>query len=536
MMRYYLFLWILLLVACKTEVDKNVDSSASSVETQNAVLQKIKTPDKLLGDLFVDVQLQEVFPDSKTFVDCIAKYSYEDIRNKYLEMKDQSNFDLNAFVHENFEIPPSISSDFKSDPSRTAAEHINVLWSVLKRESDQAQEGSSLIPLPEPYIVPGGRFREVYYWDSYFTMLGLVESGELDLIEDMLDNFAYLINIVGHIPNGNRTYYITRSQPPFFSQMVKLLAQQKGDGVYTKYKDALRKEYNFWMDTDGNDIADLPVKHCVSTPSGIMNRYYDVGDTPRQESYREDFMQVEEVGGGKKMYRDLRSGAASGWDYSSRWFTDGKTIETIVTTDIIPVDLNALLFGLEEILTKCFKDDIVYVASLKNSMEDRKTFLNTYSWNASDGTFEDYNWVDEKQTSVKSLAMVYPLFFNIASPGQADKVALYVREHFLKPGGVVTTPNNTGQQWDAPNGWAPLQWVTVVGLENYGHNELARTIAERWVALNEKVYTNTGKFVEKYNVEDMTLEAGGGEYPVQDGFGWSNGVYLALKAYLNDGQ
>ena len=128
--------------------------------------------------------------------------------------------------------------------------------------------------------------------------------------------------------------------------------------------------------------------------------------------------------------------------------------------------------------------------------------------------------------------MTYPLFFGMSSQAQADEVANYIKAHFLKPGGVVTTLYHTGQQWDAPNGWAPLQWMTVVGLEKYGHKELAITIAERWVSLNERVYSNTGKFVEKYNVEDMTLVAGGGEYPVQDGFGWSNGVYLALKAYV----
>ena len=228
----------------------------------------------------------------------------------------------------------------------------------------------------------------------------------------------------------------------------------------------------------------------------------------------------------------MRSGAESGWDYTSRWFADGKSIETIETTNIIPVDLNALLYGLEEILTKAFKDDTAYVLSLKTSMEIRKQFLNEYSFNVKEGTFEDYNWVTQEQTGIKSLAMVYPLFFNMVSQAQADQVANFVEKNFLKPGGVVTTTNHTGEQWDAPNGWAPLQWMTIVGLENYGHHELANTIAERWVVLNEKVYANTGKFVEKYNVEDMSLDAGGGEYPVQDGFGWSNGVYLALKNHL----
>ncbi|MEM7382050.1 MAG: trehalase family glycosidase, partial [Bacteroidota bacterium] len=373
-------------------------------------------------------------------------------------------------------------------------------------------------------------FREVYYWDSYFTMLGLVESKRFDLIEAMLDNFAHLINTVGHIPNGNRTYYITRSQPPFFSQMVKLLAEQKGAEVYNKYRDVLRKEYEFWM--QGSHATNKPIKHCVSTPNGIMNRYFDLGETPRQESYREDYTQVQEMGGGVKMYQDLRAGAESGWDYTTRWFADGLTLETIETTDILPVDLNALLYGLEAVLQECFKDDAAYVAALGSSMENRKEFLDSYCWDKQQGVYLDYNWVTQKQSPVKSLAMVYPLFFGMASQEQADAVAASITKDFLKAGGVVTTLRNSGQQWDTPNGWAPLQWMTVIGLERYGHSSLARDTAERWVVLNERVYKNTGKFVEKYNVEDMSLEAGGGEYPVQDGFGWSNGVYLALKAYL----
>ncbi len=529
-MKYSLFLFLVFCMACKTEADKKIDSPKTSEPSVTSKKQSLQTPDVLLGNLFIDVQLQEIFPDSKTFVDCIAKYPHEEIRVKYDKVKKEEGFDLKTFVAEHFEIPPSISSDFKSDPDRSAAEHVNALWPVLKRASDEVDDGSSLIALPKPYIVPGGRFREVYYWDSYFTMLGLVESNEFQLVEDMLDNFAHLIETVGHIPNGNRTYYITRSQPPFFSQMVKLLATHKGDVIYEKYKEALRREYEFWM--DGDHATKAPIKHCVNTPNGIVNRYYDAGDTPRQESYREDFLQIKKVEGGKKMFRDLRSGAESGWDYTSRWFADQKHIETIETTDIIPVDLNDLLYGLEEVLTICYADDAAYVAALKSRMANRTDFLDTYCWNAKEGVYEDFNWVRQRKTGVKSLATMYPLFFGMTNQNQADAVANYVKENFLRPGGVVTTLNHTGEQWDAPNGWAPLQWVTVVGLENYGHHDLAKTIAERWITLNEKIYQNTGKFVEKYNVEDMALEAGGGEYPVQDGFGWSNGVYLALKAYL----
>lgn len=531
MRNYWFTLLFIALLSCKTESEKKTESVVVHKTTEQQVFVPI---DEALGQLFVAVQLGHVFEDSKTFVDCTAKYPYTTIVSQYKKEKELANFNLNDFVHANFTVPASISSNFKSDPLRTASEHVEALWPVLERasDSDSAIAGSTLIPLPKPYIVPGGRFREVYYWDSYFTMLGLAESGKYAVIEDMLDNFAHLVMEVGHIPNGNRTYYLSRSQPPFFAQMVQLMAQEKGDGIYGKYKEALRKEYEFWMDgSAGIEGANL---HCVKTASGIVNRYYDTGNTPRQESYREDYLQVQNSKGGEKMYRDLRSGAESGWDYSTRWFADGKSIETIVTTAIIPVDLNALLYGLEEVLLKCYPDDEDFKTSLKNSMQTRKQFLDTYTWNAADGIYEDYNWKDKKQTGIKSLAMAYPLFFKMASQTQADAVATYIKKFFLKPGGVTTTLHNSGQQWDAPNGWAPLQWMTIQGLENYGHSDLARTIAERWVALNERVYLNTGKFVEKYNVEDMTLKAGGGEYPVQDGFGWSNGVYLATKAYLDN--
>ena len=124
--------------------------------------------------------------------------------------------------------------------------------------------------------------------------------------------------------------------------------------------------------------------------------------------------------------------------------------------------------------------------------------------------------------------MMYPLFAGIVTQEQAERSIKFVSTHFLKPGGWVTTNQNTGQQWDAPNGWAPLQWVTITGLENYGELSLAKTIASRWFALNKKLFDSTGKLMEKYDVVNLGREGGGGEYPSQDGFGWTNGVLMAL--------
>ncbi len=205
------------------------------------------TPDKIYGDLFVEVQMQKVFPDGKTFVDCIPKRKPADIMYDYGIQKGP-NFNLKKFVEDNFEIPQPVAANYKSDTSEDVVTHIKKLWMVLKRNPDKEVEGSSLLPLPNPYIVPGGRFREVYYWDSYFTMLGLKESGEIKTIRDMVSNFAYLIETYGHIPNGNRTYYLGRSQPPFFSCMVELLAGIQGDSIYQHFLPAMEMEYAFWMD------------------------------------------------------------------------------------------------------------------------------------------------------------------------------------------------------------------------------------------------------------------------------------------------
>lgn len=530
-MKYIVLFLLVFVVGCKNHKEQKPLLTDTSLDKKDSLPLNLQTPEVLLQDLFVDVQLKGVFTDSKTFIDCVPKHDYEYILNLYHATKNNANFNLKAFVENNFSIPQENEYNYQSNNNQSAKQHIVSLWPILTRSSDSIVEGSSLIPLPQPYVVPGGRFREVYYWDSYFTMLGLVESREFQLIEHMLDNFAYLIDRVGHIPNANRTYYASRSQPPFFSQMVKLLAEHQGNRIYTKYKQALKKEYDFWM--KGSNNLSAPYLRCVPTQNGVMNRYFDDKNTPREDSYKEDYILVSSLEGNNKMYTDIRASAESGWDYSSRWFKDGIHMQTIATTDIIPVDLNALLYGLEEVLTIAFKKDVAYVTQLKESMNNRIAFLNTYCWDSKNGVYNDYDWVKEQQTSARTLAMAYPLFFKMASEEQANNISDYIEKHFLKPGGVVTSTSHTNQKWDAPNGWAPLQWITVIGLKNYGHNSLAHTIAERWMSLNERVYANTGKFVEKYNVENMNLKAAGSEYPLQDGFGWSNGVYLAFDSMLH---
>jgi alpha,alpha-trehalase len=480
-----------------------------------------QSPDTLYGPLFQNVQLHEVFPDQKTFVDCVPIRKPSEIIADYQRLVGEPTFDLKAFVARNFTPPPN------PDDITT---HIKRLWRVLRRDPSKPVEGSSLLALPYPYIVPGGRFDEIYYWDSYFTMLGLKESDEIDMIENMMKNFVSLIDRYGFIPNGNRSYYLSRSQPPFFSLMVELLAEVKGNGVYEDNLPALEKEYNYWMDETG------PTKHIVKMPDGsVLNRYYDQLDTPRPESYRQD---VETSKASKEdpkvIFRNLRSAAESGWDFSSRWFADGHNITTIDTTNVVPVDLNCLLYHLEITLAKAFrvrsdaaKNDLALAKEFEERAERRKNAINQYCWSHDANWYVDSNINGELSDEI-TLAGVAPLFFRLAPKERIEGIVNVLNEKFVQPGGVVTTLKETKQQWDAPNGWAPLQWLTIKGLQNYGQDALAKDIAERWINLNVKVFKETGKLMEKYDVKDITKPAGGGEYPGQDGFGWTNGVLLKL--------
>ncbi|MEO7767164.1 MAG: trehalase family glycosidase [Ferruginibacter sp.] len=520
--------------------------------------QQPPTPDKIYGQLFKDVQLQGIFPDSKTFVDCTPKRPVRDIMYDYGLMKGPG-MNLKRFVEDNFELPPPPPQLNYIQQEKNASMHIKNLWGVLQRNTsesssiDRTTTANSLLHLPHPYIVPGGRFREVYYWDSYFTMLGLKESGEIETIENMVKNFAWQINTYGYIPNGNRSYCVSRSNPPFFSMMVDLLAGVKGASIYKIYLPAMEKEYTYWMEGSDQIKAGAALKHLVKLPDGtLLNRYWDSDTSLRPESYKGDHdlietavnelamrIKVSSPEALKKILDDkraavnlnLRSAVESGWDFGSRWFADGENLLSIQTADIVPVDLNCLLYTLEMNISKAKK-----LIGLKSSStvylqkaNKRKAAILKYCWNSKEHFFYDYNAVAGNRLNVITAAGMFPLFVKIATPAQAASTEATVKKYLLKPGGIITSNNHTGQQWDAPNGWAPMQWVSIIGLKNYGKNETAKNIAGSWLLLNEKVYAATGKMMEKYNVEDIDKEAGGGQYPSQDGYGWTNGVYLALK-------
>jgi alpha,alpha-trehalase len=486
-----------------------------------------------LEEVFVDVQSGKVFEDQKFFSDCTPKIDVKEIVEKYREEKGSTGFSFLGFCKKYFEFPESSATGFVSDPSKKVEEHIALLWDVLTKQAGEDKQGS-LIVLPHPFVVPGGRFREIYYWDSYFTMLGLQVSKRVDLIENMVKNFAYLINEFGFIPNGNRSYFLSRSQPPFFSLMVELLREEKGKQVLIDYLPALEKEYQFWM--SGKEILNndrVAEKHVVLMKDGeLLNRYWDKKNEPREESYLDDLLTAKESkANDKELYRHIRAAAESGWDFSSRWFRDEKDMGSIYTTEIIPVDLNCLLYQLEKTIEKAFAIAGKEEESKKYQVlsSKRNEAIQKYLWDGHRGYYGDYDFVKGQATGKATLAMLFPLFLNLATPARAVLVSKKIEDKFLKPGGLVTTLCENGQQWDAPNGWAPLQWVGFKGALNYGFKDLAKNIKEHWTKSIEASYKATGKLTEKYNVMETAIAASGGEYPNQDGFGWTNGVYLKMK-------
>ncbi len=507
------------------------------VTTTGTLLRARKSPDEALGDLFAEVQEKKVYNDGKTFVDLIPRKRSQQIKKEYLLAKQDPNFDLREFVTRHFYEFEHTPATYHTDENKTAHEHVTDLWKVLERRN--RKDRGSLIALPYKYVVPGGRFSEQFYWDSYFIMLGLAVDNRWDLIEDMMKNYAYMIRKFGLIPNASRTYLLSRSQPPFFSHMVKLLARHNGRRrTYLEYLPYMLAEYRFWLKGRKRVGGHADVRafaRVVQMPNGVvLNRYFDNKTTPRPESLREDVETAEQAGvhDSERLYLDLRAGAESGWDFSSRWFADPQEITSIHTTDIVPIDLNCLLYQHEMTIAETYR--LMYQPLLARKFqklaERRAAAINKYMWSEKDQFYMDYDFRVGKSTNCFSVAAVFPLYAKIATPKQAKAVAEKIEKEFLQSGGLVTTLTENGQQWDWPNGWAPLQWVAIQGLREYGHHELANKIKNAWVHSCMEVFKNEHKMIEKYDVTSDSRLGGGGEYELQDGFGWTNGVLIALLA------
>ena len=520
------------------KLDKSTDRVKTAlVATAGTLMPADKSPDELYGELFHEVQRTGVYSDGKTFVDMVPRKRARELKKEYILESKDPDFNLNEFVNRHFyTYSPRRHKEYTPHTSTTAREHVTHLWPGLERRNRKTR--GSLLPLPYPYIVPGGRFEEQFYWDTYFIMLGLAADNEWSKISGMMKNYAFMLRKFGMIPTANRTYFLSRSQPPFFAYMVRLLASHKGrTRTYAEYLPSMLTEYRFW--TKGRKALKQHAGiqgylRVVQMPNGVvLNRYFDNKTTPRQETLQLDIETAEKslVQNKEKIFVDLRAGAESGWDFSSRWFKDPRDIETIYTTDIVPVDLNCLLYQLERTIGEAYtliKQPLLAKRFFKSAERRAETILK-YCWDPHERFFTDYDFRSGMITGKLTLAAAYPLFVRIATSEQAEMVARKIEQEFLKDGGLIATLEDNGQQWDAPNGWAPLHYIVVQGLKEYGYHALAAEIRDRWLESNEKVFANERRMIEKYDVTRAGELGGGGEYPLQDGFGWTNGVYAIFK-------
>lgn len=508
------------------------------VSTAGQLVSPGGSPEDIYGELFHHVQSSRVYEDGKKFVDMIPKRRARQLRREYKIARKDPDFNIEEFINRHFyEFDPR-NGELGYVPTKrtTSRQHVTYLWSELRRRNRKNR--GSLFALPREYVVPGGRFSEQFYWDTYFIMLGLAADGEWRTISGMMKNYTYMIRKFGFIPTANRTYFLSRSQPPFFSHMVELLAQHRGrTRTYAEFLPSMLAEHRFWM-KGRRSLRETPDNRAyarvVKMPNGtLLNRYYDNKTTPRPESQLEDLMTAEQATtlDKDKIFLDLRAGAESGWDFSSRWFRDPQDIQTIHTTDIVPVDLNCLLYHHETMIAESYAllKQPTLAGRYRRAAEKRADAIRQFCWDEKTRFYYDYNFRTGESTGRLTLAGVFPLYAKVATAEQAAAVAERLEKEFLGEGGLVTTLEVTDQQWDSPNGWAPLQWIAIQGLRDYGYRELSDKIRDAWLKSCEQVYASDRKMIEKYNVIKPGEPGGGGEYVLQDGFGWTNGVYAVLK-------
>ena len=488
------------------------------------------SPAQLMPKLYAALWDSGAITDMKALADATLCDAPQTIEAAFESEVPREPAAIREFVARWFKLPATPHQLAPSDPM-PMADRIEYLWDFLVRPPG-FQEGVSQVPLHHAYIVPGGAFRECYYWDSYFTLVGLGDHRET-LRRECVDALAEQIDRFGFVPNGTRTYYLSRSQPPTFYASAGALSPQAPEQAWAEYLPQLVAEHEYWM-RGADTLQPGSATNCVvRLPDGAyLNRYWSYSSTPRDEARAGRDVGIAAAAlprSADETYREIRAGCASGWDFSSRWFGDRATMATLRATCIAPVDLNALLFGLENAIAQGAEaaGNHKLKAAFERHATGRRAAIETWLWNDGLGLYDDYDFVERSLRGAVSAAALVPLFAGLASPERAGKTVQATLSHLLAQGGLRATSLRTGEQWDCPNGWAPSHWSAIVGLRRYGYAAEAQDLARRWVETVARVYAETGRLMEKYDVELQAPGSGGG-YPLEDGFGWTNGVTAAL--------
>lgn len=387
---------------------------------------------------------------------------------------------------------------------QAARDYIRAYWPKLERYHPNDDE--SLLGLPKPYLVPsftqetGFDYNELYYWDSYFMVQGMMDEQHRELIMGILEDLLALFRRFKVIPNASRTYLMGRSQPPFLTSFIfEVYAAYDLDKAWLRQAiETAEQEYaTVWMGVK------KPNERMVYRQ---LSRYYDI-------NYLHDLAEAE-----------------SGWDMTPRF---GRR-----ALHYLPVDLNALLYKYETDFARAARilDDKRAAARWDQAAQLRRNTMNELMWDRIRGLYYDYNYKKEKRGSVSSLATFFPMWAGMVDEAQAKHLVRALRR-FENRGGLATTDTlplgqfvlgSVPTQWAYPNGWAPLHYVTIRALERYGYHNDARRVAMKWLKTNLKWFNEHGVFLEKYNVVSPEKPPIKGVYPSQTGFGWTNAVFERL--------
>ncbi|KAK2099565.1 hypothetical protein P7K49_020913 [Saguinus oedipus] len=517
------------------------------------------------GELLHQVQMAKLYQDDKEFVDMPLSVAPEQVLQTFTELSRSHNHSipreqLQAFVQEHFqakgqELQPWTPADWKDSPQflqkisdgklRAWAGQLHQLWKKLgkkmKPEVLSHPERFSLIYSDHPFIVPGGRFVEFYYWDSYWVVEGLLLSEMAETVKNMLQNFLDLVKTYGHVPNGGRVYYLQRSQPPLLTLMMDRYLTHTNDTAFLQENiETLALELDFWT-------KNRTVSVSVGGKNYLLNRYYVPYGGPRPESYSKDAELANTLPEGDQevLWAELKAGAESGWDFSSRWLIGGpnpNSLSSIRTSKLVPVDLNAFLCQAEELMSNFYSrlGNESQAMKYRTLRAQRLAALNTVLWDEEAGAWFDYDLENKKKNGEFYPSNLTPLWAGCFSdPGVADKALKYLEDSQILTYqyGIPTSLQKTGQQWDFPNAWAPLQDLVIRGLAKAAlprAQEVAFQLAQNWIRTNFDVYSQKSAMYEKYDISNGGQPGGGGEYEVQEGFGWTNGVVLMLLDRYGD--
>ncbi|UYL08636.1 alpha,alpha-trehalase [Bdellovibrio sp. SKB1291214] len=411
---------------------------------------------------------------------------------------------------------PTLKSQWtvKSPDHRATFEHIETMWAELTRQTPK-DTTSSLIPLPHPLLIPGARFQEGYYWDSYFAFPALLKTGRQDIVKGQVDNFLFLLKNYGLIPNGTRDYYLTRSQPPLISQMVRLVLEHemaKGElspstrQWLAEAYPLIKKDYEqFWMNPQTR----------YDKRTGL-NHFWDSSNTPRPERHSSD--KETEIA---HTFRDVKAEAESGKDFTEAF--EGRASEYGA------VSLNSILFQVERDLAwmgRLLNKDSIEVQGFETASVARQKAMDKYMWDQSSQVYRDVHLPTLRKSQVVTADTFMPLHYKIASDAQAKGVMSQL-VRLERKGGIMSAEKDTGKQWDAPYGWAPHHFFAISGALKYGYQKEGVRLAGKWVQSVETIYQETGKVIEKIDaVRGGVPHEAGDKYPTQDGFLWTNGVYV----------